>query len=335
MPPSRRKPVTPPPARKPKVAGLRKPTAGTRPSPSPRPRAEAAEPETTDTPAEPEATAAPEAPPEPEPAAAEPGEATRVDALTGEPEAEDEAPAEKPAPKPKPSPRSKTRDSGTRKPESEAEAAGEPEPAPRDPEQAAAAAKRRKKFLLAGALVLVGLLLTGFAVFAKIKQNELDSATSNTALLDMAKTAQVKQEVNSAVEALFSYNYNDIAKTENAAKDLLVTDTVRDKYNKEFAEVKRLAPEQKMVVTCKVTRSAVILLDGDRAKVLVFVDQTSIRTDKNEKSAGGSQLSVTTELRDGKWKVTDMDAYNSSQPAASGQQPAPSLPGGNQPPPSK
>ncbi|QWF79694.1 hypothetical protein [Amycolatopsis sp. CA-230715] len=345
MPPSRRKPPQPTP-RRPRVAGLHKPAG----KPSPRPRPEPAEAEQ-------------------EPA----DEATTVDALTGEPSAgaeesvvdspveeQAEEPAEPAesiedtvvqpgadadAPEkvtPKPIPRRKARDSGTTKPESEAvetepePAEGEDEPVVASPEQKA----RKKKFILAGALILVGLLLAGLAVFFKVKQNEVDSATGNAALLDMAKTAQVQQDVRAAVEALFSYDFNDLGKTKKAANDVLVTDTARDKYNKEFAEVERLAPQQKMVVTVKVTRTAPILIDGDRAKVLVFVDQTSIRTGgdpkaANNKVAGGSQLSVTAQLSGGKWKVADLDAYNGGTPTPQGEQPLP-LPGGQQqPPPSK
>ncbi|WP_344414470.1 hypothetical protein [Amycolatopsis minnesotensis] len=262
------------------------------------------------------------------------------------PGADADAP-EKVTPEPvpaKPSPRRKARDSGAPKPESEIEATEAEQPVAEDggepPEVSPEQRARRKKFILAGALILAGLLLAGLAVFFKVKQNEVDSSTSNAALLDMAKTAQVQQDVSGAVESLFSYDFNDLAKTKKAANDVLVTDTARDKYNKEFAEVERLAPQQKMVVTVKVTRTATILIDGDRAKVLVFVDQTSIRTGgdpkaANNKVAGGSQLSVTAQLKDGKWKIADLDAYNGGTATPQGEQPVP-LPGGQQqPPPSK
>lgn len=346
MPPSRRKPPQPS-ARRPRVAGLHKPAG----KPSPRPRPEPAD----------EATTVDALTGEPAPAAEESAVDGQVDEPAGEsaetaevaestgaeesiedtvvqPGADADAPEKV---TPKPSPRRKARDSGAPKPESEAEAV-ETEPQPAEDADAASPEQkaRRKKFILAGALILVGLLLAGLAVFFKVKQNEVDSSTSNAALLDMAKTAQVQQDVSAAVESLFSYDFNDLAKTKKAANDVLVTDTARDKYNKEFAEVERLAPQQKMVVTVKVTRTATILIDGDRAKVLVFVDQTSIRTGgdpkaANNKVAGGSQLSVTAQLKDGKWKIADLDAYNGGTPTPQGEQPLP-LPGGQQqPPPSK
>jgi Mce-associated membrane protein len=324
LPPSRRKPAATPPARRPRVAGLRKPGAQGHPDAVEEHPEDAAE-RTEQLPAYTESSGRDTA-----------EESEQVDALTGEPETTKRGRRPRPVAGPRPNPRSKKRDAGTRKPDREDDELGESADLAADEddqEPDSPALTRRKQLRKAGVLAAVGVLLTGFAVFAKLQQGDLSSATSNQALLDMAKTAQVNQDVSAAVETLFSYDFNNIPKTENAAKDLLLTDTVRNKYNQEFAEVKRLAPQQKMVVTCKVTRSAVILLDGDMARVLVFVDQTSIRTDQNQKSAGGSQLSVTAKQVDGKWKVSDMDAYNDGQ-APIGQAPG-AAPGGQAPPPSK
>ncbi|HEV7979408.1 hypothetical protein [Amycolatopsis sp.] len=315
--------------RRPRVAGTRKPSGdapGPAPRPNPRPNPfdpEPAPPPADETPtsvfpavevapAEPEATAdasaisplnAVEEPDEPE--AAEP-DASAFRGLN--------VPAAS-----KPSPRPKLRDGGIRKPtnveEAEAEVAAD--------EVTAKPSLAKKAYLLPALLVIVGLLLAGAAVIFKINANEVSAATSNTALLDVAKTAQVKDQVSQAAETLFSYDFNDIAKTENAAKDLLVGDEVRGKYDKLMGEVKRLAPTQKMIVTSKVTRSGVILLNGDLAKVMVFIDQSSTRADTKQTSAGSAQLHLNAELQDGKWKITDMDTYIApSAPAA----PAPSAP---------
>jgi Mce-associated membrane protein len=242
--------------------------------------------------------------------------------MTGDDETPTSAlePAEaEPAAEPAPNPRRKIRDEGTHKPfsveEAEAEVANEP--------TSAKPKTGLSPYLRAGALVIVGLLLSGAAVIFKINDNQISSATSNTALLDVATTAQVKDQVSQAVEALFSYDFNDIAKTETAAKDLLISDTVRAKYDKLMTEVKRLAPAQKMVVTVKVTRSAVIMLNGDLAKVMVFADQTATRVDTKQTTTGSAQLHLNAQLTAGKWKITDMDTYTS---AAATQAPAPSSP---------
>ncbi|TNC28671.1 hypothetical protein [Amycolatopsis alkalitolerans] len=224
-----------------------------------------------------------------------------------------------PAPK-KPSPRAKHRDSGKPKPADFFEA--ETEVAHDEPEPRVRVRRPRNPYVIAGALFGLAVVLAGFAVFFKIKDNEISAATDNTALLDAGRTAQVNQAATNAAATLFSYDYNDIAKTQNAAKDLLLNDDVRAKYNSLMGQVERLAPQQKIVVTVKASRSAVIMLNGDTARVMVFVDQTATRTDQNQTSSGSAQLWMNMKYVDGKWKVNAMDTYN-SQPAAS-TAPAPS-----------
>lgn len=335
MPPSRRSSSTPP-SRRPRVAGLRKPSTD-----------ESAAERTGQLPAVPPASAEPRKPrprpvprpmprpvAKPAPEAFEPSsgqidtspaedtavfaavgteEEPQVDALTGESvDEEEEAPA-------RPAPRRKKRDTGIAKPTEESEVAVEDEPSS---SATAAGSRVQKPYLVAGALVLVALILGGLAFWFKSEEVKVSSATSNTALLDVAKTAQVKDAVSKAAEALFSYDFNNIKKTEDAANDLLANDDVKNKYNSLMGEVKRLAPEQKMIVTCKVTRAAVIMLNGDLAKVMVFVDQTSTRTDTKKTTAGTAQLHLNAQLQGDKWKITDMDTYNAPKvPAAS---PAPS-----------
>jgi Mce-associated membrane protein len=346
VPPSRRQPPrSTPPARRPRVAGLRKPSdespaerTGQLPAVPPVPP-----PASSTPPAEtrkPRPRPAPRPMPRPvaKPAADEPFEAasgridttpaedtavfaavgseedTKLDALTGEPEAPTDTEAE-PA---RPAPRRKKRDTGIAKPTEVEEVPEEFDVEPAGP----AKSRAQRPYLVAGALVLVALLLGGLAFWFHTKESAISTATSNTALLDVAKTAQVKDAVSKAAEALFSYDFNNIKKTEDAANDLLANDDVRNKYNSLMGEVKRLAPGQKMIVTCKVTRAAVIMLNDDLAKVMVFVDQTSTRTDTKKTTAGTAQLHLNAQLQGDKWKITDMDTYNAPKVPAATQAPS-------------
>ncbi|HKS47684.1 MAG TPA: hypothetical protein VJT49_21745 [Amycolatopsis sp.] len=237
--------------------------------------------------------------------------------------------------RPKPSPRPKSRDEGTAKPvdyEAAEAAVAVPEPVP-----APASRPPRNKVALAGVLFVLALVLTTLAVWFKIEESKLAAATSNTALLDVARTSQVNQAATSAVETLFSYDYNSIAKTQDAAGDLLLNDDVRNKYNSLMGEVERLAPQQKIVVTVKVSRSAVIMLNGDKAKVMVFVDQTATRTDQNQTSSGSAQLWLNLQYSGDKWRITDLNTYDTEQPApSSAASSAPSAGNGSSaPPPSR
>ncbi len=302
------------------MAGLRKP--------SPAPRTEKpATPETTEEsrptePTEPtgttDTTEAPEAPESTE--TVEPADAPEAPEIPEAAESTESTETTDPAEQPagavavRPSPRRKARDEGAAKPSSEDDVVGARAPGGPPPSTPASGRPRRNTYLRVAALVLATLVFAGLAVFFKIKHSEVAAATGNTALIDVATTAQVKQEMSTAAESLFSIDYNDLGKTEQAAKDLLANDEVRQKYESLMGEVKRLAPEQKIVVTVKATRSAVILLDDNRAKVMVYIDQTATRTDQNQSSAGGAAMWFTTEKRDGAWKVIDMDTYSSGQP---------------------
>ncbi|MBB4686492.1 hypothetical protein [Amycolatopsis jiangsuensis] len=260
--------------------------------------------------------------------ASETAEASEVDALTGET-------VEKPSAGFRPSPRRKQRDTGRAKPADvdEAETRARAEAGAEDDSPRESAASRTKVY--ACVLLIVGLVLAAAAVIFNIQYQNVSASTSNTALLDVAKTAQVKDAVSKATESLFSYDYNNIKKTEDAANTLLANDEVKNRYNALMGQVKKLAPQQKMVVTCKVSRAAVIRIDGDLARVMVFVDQTSTRADTKDTAAGTAQLHVDAQLQGDTWKITDLDTYKAAQapgaaspsaPASSGAASSPAAP---------
>ncbi|EHR48975.1 hypothetical protein SacmaDRAFT_0679 [Saccharomonospora marina XMU15] len=228
----------------------------------------------------------------------------------------------------RPSPRRKTRDGGRTKPAAEEEVStadvGDDPVAPaRQDGESSKRPQRRFGYAAVAVLLVIGLVFSGLAVLFKFRHSEVASATDNTALVDVATTAQVKQAMSEAAESLFSVDFNDVGKTQRAADRLLVNDEVKRKYDALMGQVREIAPKQKMVVTVKATRSAVVQLDGDRAKVMVYIDQTATRTDTNQTSAGGAAMWLTAERRDGEWKVVNMDTYGGDQ-AAPSQQPAPS-----------
>lgn len=337
MPPSRRQPPrsSTPPARKPKVAGLRKPSdpaapaASPKPRPRPRPLPDADPAEVTQElriprgglvrPAEPESVDTDVAEPAVEEETVEPeaevsgvtkdAPAEEVDALTGETVDEE-----------RPSPRRKKRDTGSAKPSDveEAETKARAEEAS-VPAQRSVVSRNTVRVAL---LLVVGLALVAAAVIFQVKGSDAADSTSNRAVLDVAKTAQVKDQVSKAIETLFSYDFNNIKKTEDAANQLLATDQVKTSYNALMGQVKKLAPQQKVVVTCKVTRSAVIRLNGDLARVMLFIDQTSTRADTKQTAAGTAQMHVDAQLQGDTWKITDMDTYKAAGPATGA--PAPS-----------
>ncbi|MBA0124706.1 hypothetical protein H0B56_04050 [Haloechinothrix sp. YIM 98757] len=175
--------------------------------------------------------------------------------------------------------------------------------------------------VLAAVLTVAGVVLAGLAGFFGYQYSQVSGATSNKALVDASATAKVKEDIGSAVERVLSYDHSAIEETEKAADELLITEDVRETYNDLYSEVKRIAPEQKMVLKTRVSRSAVIELDDDRARLLVFVDQSANREGQEDGNVGGSQLAVTAQRQDGQWKIAQLDTYtdgdgNIGQPGA-------------------
>lgn len=188
--------------------------------------------------------------------------------------------------------------------------AADPEAAETDPAEAEAtpaqtrAAWRRLPVLLLAAAVV----LTGAGVWFTLEaRSAADTpAASNLALTDVGATADVSSAVSLAVNRIFSYSYDRTDVTEKAAAAVL-RGPAKDSYDKLFAEVRRKAPEQKLVLTSRVSAIAVQELKNGHARLLVFLDQSAVRADNNATDSAAAQLSVTAEHTTGGWVITELE----------------------------
>lgn len=323
MPPSRRRPVPTTPSTRPRVAGLRK-----RPDPDAIPLA----PETT--PVEDARTDDSTAP----------GTATSDNAPTAAGPAAGDSTAARPSAETLPSDRDITGSTGVTgliEPREDGEDAEDfPEPAPRprptgrrkrtgeavapsvladdEPEHAKADAddraaehtydRPRSGLVLPLSLVVLAALLVGLGVWF---QSQAGEVRYNQALVDSGGTTEVAGQAREAVEKAFSYNFADVSATEKAANELLIG-KAKCQYNAIFGPVRTLAPEQKLVVTVKAVSSGVTALDGDRATVLLFLDQVTTRTTDNQSGGGIAMMRVGAQKVDGRWKVDNMEMFGQS-----------------------
>jgi Mce-associated membrane protein len=163
--------------------------------------------------------------------------------------------------------------------------------------------RRLTAFFAAAAVVLAG--LGGWFL---LEANSLrdSSSTANTALVDTGRTAEVSAAVSNALNQVFSYSYDKTEVTEQAAADLL-RGAALDTYDRLFAQVREQAPAQKLVLTTRVVSSAVQYLEGDRARLLVFLDQSATRADADTSNAAAAQLSVTVKREGDRWVITDLE----------------------------
>jgi Mce-associated membrane protein len=154
------------------------------------------------------------------------------------------------------------------------------------------------------AVIVIGTGLAGWLGFATYNMRSNDAAR-NAALVDAAATQRVTGQVTQAIRTAFSYNFADAAATEREAQNVLVGRAI-EQYNQLFTQVKRTAPEQRLVFSTTVRSVGVIQLDGDRARLLVFVDQQGVRADTNERRSGSAQLDVSAQRVGDAWKISDI-----------------------------
>lgn len=178
---------------------------------------------------------------------------------------------------------------------------------------------RRRRRRLPVAVTLLALLTVALGAFAAVAAGRAGAlrdtvAGHNTALTDTARTSEVKGQVAEAVNAVFSYDYADTARTDAAAKRLLTGKAVQQ-YAAMLAQVRAQAPARKLVLTTTVTDTGVVTVDGDRARVLVFADQRNTSTAATGATAGpgstyaAAMFAVDAVRQKGTWKIASIDTF--------------------------
>jgi Mce-associated membrane protein len=175
------------------------------------------------------------------------------------------------------------------------------------PKKGGAGRARLAALVLGAAAVVLG----AFGAWATVQANSLNAGAGppNTALTNGPATSAVNRQVAHAVNTVFSYNYADTAATRRAAQSLLTGPAIRQ-YNTFFALVVKDAPAQKLVVTTRVTNSGVELLNGNRARVLVFANQQDTRAGTGQTSYAGALFAVTAVRQGGTWKIENINTFN-------------------------
>jgi Mce-associated membrane protein len=158
----------------------------------------------------------------------------------------------------------------------------------------------------AGVAVIAVLLLTGGGLGLAAQQLKDPAASGNHALTDTDATSQVTGDVSDALSRVFAYTPDDTQSTAQAARDLL-EGAAAQQYQKLFAQIRQQVAAQQLTLSTRVVRAGVVSLTGDRARLLVFLDQTAQRAGATATSAA-AQLSVTAHLVGGHWRITDLKA---------------------------
>ncbi|MET8879524.1 hypothetical protein [Streptomyces rubiginosohelvolus] len=169
----------------------------------------------------------------------------------------------------------------------------------------------RLRITLPTVLCALTVLLGAFAVWAFASASSLrdEPARQNAALTDIGRTSEVKGRISEAVGAVFSYDYASPARSDRAASTYLTGRAVQQ-HKDMLADVREQAPEQKLVLTTTVTESGVEFLDGDRARLLIFADQSNTRTGKDEETTYAAAMFAVDAVRRGDtWLIAAIDTF--------------------------
>ncbi|MCF2125488.1 hypothetical protein L1I79_03430 [Strepomyces sp. STD 3.1] len=162
------------------------------------------------------------------------------------------------------------------------------------------------------------LVLGGCGFFYAAHQVRSAAPARNHALTDTEATTRVAGDVGNALARIFSYTPDGTEAAERSARTVLDGRAARQ-YETLFARVRDDLTEQRVTLSTRAVRTGVIELDGDEARLLVFLDQTSHRgSDKDEAKAkdeakdatttAAAQLTVTARLQDDRWRIVDLKA---------------------------
>ena len=183
-------------------------------------------------------------------------------------------------------------------------------PQPADTEEAATRSRRLIRVATLVALVATVVIAVVAWAWFRNETNQLagSAAASNRALVDAAATAQVSAQVSEAVRRVYSYDFARLDDNEQAAGEV-VTGSFVDVFRQRFARVREQAPPQQAVVVATVPAIAVKTLDGDRAIVLVFLDQEARQAGKDKPLLATGRLSITAQRGGGTWKIADAESF--------------------------
>ena len=253
-------------------------------------------PESTEAPEAPESTEAPEAPEGRErpsgrgtAAPAEEQARPKTSAKTSETAAE---PVEEKAAKP-----AKEKKAKPPKPEKPAKAPTAARPGGTPPNWVLA--------VLAGLLV-AALALDGFVAWREVSQRNAEEASARALHSALIQSPSVAEQ---AAVPLLSYRYDTIDKDLAEAQRYL-TDEFRPGYTASIDRlVRREATRARATVEAEVLNSGVVEAGGQRAEVLLFVNQTTTSPTRSEPTTALNRVVFSMVRRDGTWKVADIRAF--------------------------
>ncbi|MGH3317460.1 MAG: hypothetical protein ACRDO0_15070 [Nocardioidaceae bacterium] len=158
--------------------------------------------------------------------------------------------------------------------------------------------------VLAGLLV-AALALDGFVAWREVSQRNAEEASARALHSALIQSPSVAEQ---AAVPVLSYRYDTIDKDLAEAQRYL-TDEFRPGYTASIGLVRREASRAQVTVEAEVLSSGVVEASGNRAEVLLFVNQTTTSPARSEPTTALNRVVFSMVRRDGTWKVADIRAF--------------------------
>lgn len=157
-----------------------------------------------------------------------------------------------------------------------------------------------------GLLAAVLVVAVACSVWFGVRSYELRAGPSaaNDALADPKATEEVVARVSAGLKSVFSYDYANLDRTERAV-DLALTGSAAAQYREKFDAAAARAKREKLVRVSTVRSIGVRELSGDRATLLVFLDQQLLPAEGKAKSSTAT-LDVTAVRAGGTWRIAEL-----------------------------
>jgi Mce-associated membrane protein len=159
--------------------------------------------------------------------------------------------------------------------------------------------------VLAGLLV-AALALDGFVVWREMSRRNAEEASARALHSALIQAPSVAER---AAGPLLSYRYDTLDRDLAEAQRYL-TDAFRPGYTASIDElVRQEATRARATVEAQVLSSGVVEASGERADVLLFIDQTTTSPTRSEPTTALNRVVFSMVRRDGTWKVADIRAF--------------------------
>ncbi|BFV60340.1 hypothetical protein KCMC57_up54440 [Kitasatospora sp. CMC57] len=147
-------------------------------------------------------------------------------------------------------------------------------------------------------------LLAGLALVISGQVIRSGADPADRALTDRAATGRVAEEVGAALGRAFSYSAADSESTRTAARAVF-GGAAEEQYRALAEQLTGWVGEQQLTLTSRVVSTGVVHLTGDRAELLVLLDQSARRA-AGPPTRTAAQLLVGARLDGGRWLITQL-----------------------------